>query len=52
MTEAQLKQIEMAEKEIQTILIDLDTEIGKIANVNIDTRNFANYRVEIFPENE
>lgn len=50
MTEAQLKAIEAAEAEIQEILLDLDVEVGKIAHVNIDTRNFANYRVEIFTE--
>jgi hypothetical protein len=42
-------EIAKAEKEIQAILLRLRNDHGlAIANVDVDTRNFANYRTEIF----
>lgn len=44
---------EMAEKAIQKILIDLWNDTGKdLSHVEVDTRNFSNYRTEIFFEEE
>jgi hypothetical protein len=40
-----------AEKKIQRILLDLANEHGlMIDSVGVDTRQFANYRVEIFEQ--
>lgn len=53
MTEAQLKAVAAAEEEILKILHDLAVDCGSdIANVEVDTRQFANLRVEIFLEDE
>jgi hypothetical protein len=44
---------EQAEKAIQKILIDLWNDTGQdISHVEVDTRNFSNYRTEIFFEKE
>jgi hypothetical protein len=44
---------EQAEKAIQKILIDLWNDTGlDIDVVQVDTRNFANYRTEIFFEGD
>jgi hypothetical protein len=38
-----------AEKAIQRILIDLaETTMSKVDHVDVDTRNFANLKVEIY----
>lgn len=42
-----------AEEQIQRILIDLEEEAGEeIDSVDVDTRQFANLRVEIFFESD
>jgi hypothetical protein len=44
---------EQAEKAIQKILIDLWNDTGQdISHVEVDTRNFSNFRTEIFLESE
>lgn len=46
---AQDEALDAAERQIQHILLNLEDEHGlKIENVEVDTRNFANLRVEIF----
>lgn len=40
--------LDNAEKGIQAILLALENDHGiKVAHVDVDTRNFGNYRVEI-----
>jgi hypothetical protein len=43
------KTLKDAEQKIQRILLNLAEKVGKqIDRVDIDTRNFANYKTEIF----
>lgn len=49
MTDAVHPAIVAAEKKIQAVLLDLVNEHGlQIETVDVDTRNFANFRTEIF----
>lgn len=49
LTAAKMQAVKEAEEKIQRILLDLEDVVGEDVNsVDVDTRQFANLRVEIW----
>lgn len=44
--------LQRAETDIQRILLRLEEQVGRIDHIEVDTRNFANCKTEIFLKTE